>query len=123
MSPLRVTALDHVTVTAPEELADEVVVWYRHVLGLEPVEKPDGAAAGGRWLKAGEQQVHVSIAPQNPPEKAHFCLVVADFDAAVEGLRSAGCHIEQARIIPGFRRFFTRDPAGNRIEISARGDG
>ena len=123
MTPLRVTGLDHVTVTAPEELADVVVAWYREALGLREVEKPEGAGVGGGWLKAGEQQVHVSVAPQNPPEKAHFCLVVDDFDAAVEGLRAARCHIEQARVIPGRRRFFTRDPAGNRIEIVAWGDG
>jgi catechol 2,3-dioxygenase-like lactoylglutathione lyase family enzyme len=123
MTALRITAVDHVTVTAPEELADHVVTWYREVLGLQEVDQPEGAGAGGGWLKAGEQQVHVSVAPQNPPEKAHFCLVVEDFDAAVEGLRAARCHIEQARAIPGRRRFFTRDPAGNRIEIMAWGEG
>ena len=123
MNPIRVTALDHVTVTAPEELADEVVAWYRDVLGLEELDKPAGAGAGGGWLKAGGQEVHVSVAPQNPPEKPHLCLVVDDFDGAVEGLRAAGCHIEQARTIPGRRRFFTRDPAGNRIEISTLGGG
>ena len=120
---LRVTGLDHVTVTAPEELAVDVVAWYREVLGLEEVEKPEGAGRGGGWLQAGEQQVHVSVAPQNPPEKAHLCLVVDDFEGAVAALRSANCHIEQARTIPGRRRFFTRDPAGNRIEISAGGEG
>ena len=122
MTSLRVTGLDHVTVTAPEELADEVVVWYRDVLGLVQVDKPPGARDAGVWLQAGEQQVHVSIAPQNPPESAHFCLVVDDFGAAVESLRSAGCHIEQARVITDRRRFFTRDPAGNKVEISAWGD-
>ena len=35
----------------------------------------------------------------------------------VERLRGAGCHIEQAGRIPGRRRFYTRDPAGNRLEI------
>ena len=123
MSPMQVAALDHVTVTAPEELSDAVVTWYRDVLGLEPVDKPQGARAAGAWLRAGAGEVHVSIAPQNPPEAAHFCLIVEDFDAAVETLRSAGCHIEQARVITDRRRFFTRDPAGNKVEISAWGDG
>jgi catechol 2,3-dioxygenase-like lactoylglutathione lyase family enzyme len=122
VSGLRVTGLDHVTVTAPEELADEVVAWYRDVLGLEAIKKPEGAGAGGGWLQVGAHQVHISVAPQNPPERAHFCLVVDDFEAAVGALRDAGCHIEQARAIPGRRRFFTRDPAGNRIEIAAWGD-
>jgi catechol 2,3-dioxygenase-like lactoylglutathione lyase family enzyme len=123
MSALRATGLEHVTITAPEELEAEVIAWYRDVLGLEPVDKPPEAGLGGAWLQVGEQQVHISIDPRNPPEEAHFCLVVDDFGGAVDALRKAGCHIEQASPIPGRRRFFTRDPAGNRIEVAAWGDG
>lgn len=122
MSVLRVAALDHVTVTSPEELESEVVAWYRDVLGLESVPKPPGAGERGAWLKAGDQQVHISVHPHNPPEKAHYCLVVEDFGAAIDALRAAGCHIEQASSISGRRRLFTRDPAGNRIEVMAWGD-
>jgi hypothetical protein len=46
--------------------------------------------------------------------------LVDHLDEVVERLRETGCHIEQARLIPGWKRFFTRDPAGNRIEIAAR---
>jgi predicted enzyme related to lactoylglutathione lyase len=53
----------------------------------------------------------------NPPKTAHFCLVVDDFQSAVDRLRESGCHVEQAMPIPGRHRFYTRDPAGNRIEI------
>jgi hypothetical protein len=35
----------------------------------------------------------------------------------IDRLRDAKCHIEQARPIPGRHRLFTRDPAGNSIEI------
>jgi catechol 2,3-dioxygenase-like lactoylglutathione lyase family enzyme len=112
-----ILGVDHVTVTAPEELESEVVTWYRECLGLEPVEKPEGSRSSGAWFRAGSQEVHISVDPHNPPRSAHFGLRVDDFDAVIDRLRNARCHIEQARPIPGRHRCFTRDPAGNSIEI------
>jgi muramoyltetrapeptide carboxypeptidase len=114
-----VTGLDHVTITTPVELEGETVAYYRDILFLEQVEKPSGAGTGGAWFRAGGQEVHVTVDPQNPLESPHFCLHVDDFEGVVTQLRSRGFHIEQASAIPGRRRFFTRDPAGNRIEIAS----
>jgi catechol 2,3-dioxygenase-like lactoylglutathione lyase family enzyme len=116
-------ALDHVNVTSPEELEDEVKTWYRDTLGMEPIDKPSGTRDGGAWFRAGDHEVHVSIDEHNPPKTAHFGLVVQGYDAIIERLRAAGCHIEQAREIPGRHRFYTRDPAGNRIEIMSFDNG
>ena len=114
---MKVLSLEHVSITSPEELEEEVVDWYRSCLGLQEMEKPQGTRDKGAWFRIGDQQVHVTIDEHNPPKISHFGLVVDDFDELVERLRGAGCHIEQAGIIPGRRRFYTRDPAGNRIEI------
>ena len=114
---MRVLALEHVSVTSPEDLEDDVVAWYQDTLGLEPMDKPEGTRDSGAWFRVGTQQVHVTIDEHNPPKKAHFGLVVDDFGDIVERLRAAGCHIEQAGPIPGRHRFYTRDPAGNRIEV------
>ena len=114
---MKVLSLEHVSITSPEELEDEVVSWYRDCLGLTEMDKPEGTRDKGAWFQIGDQQVHVTIDEHNPPEKAHFGLVVDDFGEIVERLRGAGCHLEQARSIPGRKRFYTRDPAGNRIEI------
>ena len=113
-----VFGIDHVNVTAPEELLEEVVAWYADVLGLARLEQPEGARPGA-WFLVGEQQVHVSIDPHNPPKTAHFGVVVDDFEGSVSRLRAAGCHIEQAEAIPGRDRCYTRDPSGNLIEISS----
>ena len=115
----RVVRLDHVNVTTPKELEEEVLVWYEDVLGLERLEKPEGTRHAGAWFAVGNEQVHVSVDEHNPPQSAHFGLVVDDFDALVKRLRAANCHIEQAREIPGRHRCFTRDPAGNSIEFMA----
>ena len=114
---MRVLALEHVSVTSPEDLEDEVVAWYRDCLGLQEMDKPEGTREKGAWFSIGEQQVHVTIDEHNPPKVSHFGLIVDDFAEIVERLRGAGCHLEQAAHIPGRRRFYTRDPAGNRIEI------
>ena len=126
MSSFEVVGVDHVQVTAPEELIEDVCEWYRSCLALEEMTKPEGTRPLGAWFRAGNQEVHVSVDEHNPHKTAHFGMVVTDFHAAVERLRGAGCHIEQASDIPGRHRCYTRDPAGNRIEIGAidsSGDG
>ena len=112
-----VVGVDHVQVTAPDELVDETCDWYRSCLGLEEMPKPEGTRPVGAWFRAGDQEVHVGVDEHNPHKTAHFGIVVTDFGAAVNRLRGAGCHIEQAGAIPGRHRCYTRDPAGNRIEI------
>ena len=109
--------LDHVNITTPEELEEDVIEWYESCLGLEKISKPGGTNDAGTWFKIGEAEVHVSRDEHNPHKEAHFCLQVNDFKATVERLRDAGCHIEQAGEIPGRHRLFTRDPAGNRVEL------
>ena len=114
-----VLRLDHVNITAPEELEEEVVGWYETCLGLQRLEKPEGTRPKGAWFGLGEQELHVSVDEHNPPQTAHVGIVVDDFEKVVTRLRESGCHIEQAAVIPGRRRCYTRDPAGNRIEIAS----
>jgi catechol 2,3-dioxygenase-like lactoylglutathione lyase family enzyme len=118
--PVRVLGLDHVTITTPPVLEAETVAWYELTLCLERLQKPMGARPGGAWFRAGRQQIHVSLEDRNPHPTAHFGIVVGDFQATIERLREGGFHIEQARLIPGRRRAFTRDPAGNGVEILDR---
>jgi catechol 2,3-dioxygenase-like lactoylglutathione lyase family enzyme len=113
----RVVALDHVQVTTPEELMDEVIDYYRDCLDLERLDKPEGTRPAGAWFRLGEAELHLSMDPHNPPKEAHFAISVDDFEAVIKRLRTRGQHIEQARAIPMRRRCYTRDPAGNRIEI------
>lgn len=118
MSPqFRVLGLDHVDVTAPVELEAEVVEWYQSCLGLTRIKKPEGTRPKGAWFELGPDELHVSVDEHNPPQTAHVGIVVDDYELVIRHLREFGCHIEQASAIPGRRRFYTRDPAGNRIEI------
>lgn len=116
-SNYNVLGIEHVHITAPEELIPDVADWYRDCLGLDELEKPAGSGPKEAWFSIGTQELHISIDEHNPPKTAHFALVVDDYEPVIETLREAGCHIEQAPVIPGRHRFYTRDPAGNRVEV------
>jgi len=117
MSDFTIRGLDHVTITAPEELEKEVLEFYGNLMGLERLEQPEGTGSPDAWFALGDVQLHVSRDSHNPPPTAHFAVTVVDFDAAVARLRDSGYHIEQAYPVPGTRRLYTRDPAGNQVEI------
>ena len=70
---------------------------------------------GGAGLAA--PQVHVSERDGAVHPQTHFGLVVDDFDAVVSRVSAAGASWEEQPDLFGGRRGFTRDPAGNRIEL------
>jgi catechol 2,3-dioxygenase-like lactoylglutathione lyase family enzyme len=117
LTSFSVEALDHVAVSAPHHLERNVLAWYSGTLGLEQLPKPEGTRSAGGWFRVGCSEVHVVIEPRRPERPGHFGLVVDDFQKAVDDLRRAGCEIEDARTIPGRLRCYTRDPAGNTVEI------
>src|SRR5688572_19630591 len=96
-----VLGIEHVHITAPAELQEDVAEWYRTCLGLEAIDKPEGARSEGAWFRAGAQELHISVDEHNPPRDSHFALVVDGLEPIIECLRENGCHIEQATTIPG----------------------
>jgi catechol 2,3-dioxygenase-like lactoylglutathione lyase family enzyme len=62
--------------------------------------------------------VHISVEePRGAPDAyRHFGLECADIEAVRARLESAGVATEDGRTAP-WKRFFVRDPFGNRIEI------
>ena len=111
--------IHHVNVVVPPGQTDSVVPFYVDVLGLRRRTKPaEGVAQSGAWFDLDERtQVHVSEREGAVHPQSHFGLVVDDFDAVLDRLRDAGHPWEDQADIFGGRRGFTRDPAGNRIEL------
>jgi catechol 2,3-dioxygenase-like lactoylglutathione lyase family enzyme len=93
--------------------------FYGEVLGLAEIARAEGASRPGVWYRLGDLEVHIAYeaAPRNADSTRHFAIEVADLDAARAALERVGAPIEPARPLPGLRRFFTRDPSGNRIEL------
>jgi hypothetical protein len=54
-----------------------------------------------------------------PPRKAHLCFLVLGerYEELRDTLRSRGVDVLEDDRIEGARRFFTRDPWGNRLEF------
>jgi len=119
---LGITGIDHVQMTAPRTLEAVTLDFYRNVLGLPELEKPaELRARGGAWFQAGDIQFHIGIDPDpSPKSKRHVCFLVPDLAAARAAAVSRGASIEEEGVAEGLKRFFIRDPAGNRIEIGQR---
>ena len=120
---MTILALHHVNLTFPAELEAETVRFYVETLELEALPKPQGRRSQGAWLRVGAAEIHLSPdAPGRAEQLAadrHLCLVVADLDTTEARLHAAGTPIEHDPRPPvSYRRLFTRDPAGNRLELS-----
>jgi catechol 2,3-dioxygenase-like lactoylglutathione lyase family enzyme len=115
--------LHHVQVSCPVGGEEAARRFYGDVLGIAEVEKPPVLAArGGCWFRAEGVEVHVGVEePFHPAGKAHPAFVVAagELDALAVRLRAAGFETRWDDDFPGYRRFYTRDGNGNRVELLA----
>jgi aminoglycoside 6'-N-acetyltransferase I len=93
--------------------------FYGEVLGLEPAPRPADTGRPGCWFRLGELELHLSLEPDadNAGSRRHVAFEAGDLDRLRERLSSANALIEEARPMAGVRRFFARDPAGNRLEF------
>ena len=116
-------SVHHVNVTVPKSLEDAAKHFYGEVMGLQEVPKPESSRGrGGAWYQLGPTQLHLSIEhlADAPLSKRHVCYTVADLAAAEALFRSAGVEIiPDDQPMPGWPRFYVRDPGGNRLEIAA----
>jgi catechol 2,3-dioxygenase-like lactoylglutathione lyase family enzyme len=69
-------------------------------------------------------EIHLSVEDaikDNQASRRHVCFMVSELAGAEAAIRDAGIEIiPDDNPIEGWRRFYTRDPGGNRIEIAER---
>ncbi|TDU77789.1 VOC family protein [Streptomyces sp. KS 21] len=113
------TAVDHVQLAAPPGSEDRLRAYYTHVLGMSEVPKPPVLAArGGCWFAAGPVQLHLGVEEDfRPARKAHPGLRVTGIEAYAARLEERGAEVVWDDDLPGYRRFYSEDPVGNRIEF------
>ena len=119
-----IVGLDHSFLTIQEGGEDEARGFYGDVLGLEEVRRPEGLQrTGGVWFQAGSQELHLGTDDAHlPPKRPHPGLRVgspAELDELAERLILNRYDVEWDDRIEGRKRFYTRDPFGNRIELLA----
>lgn len=124
--PLRIRNMSlkgvhHILITYPPEAGNATLNFYSQVLGLEKIPRPEASRnVAGAWYALGQIQIHLGEEqnPNNQASRRHICFQVDDLSAFEEHLKAYGVEIlPDHSPVPQYRRFFLRDPAGNRLEI------
>ncbi|MBN3957855.1 VOC family protein [Nostoc sp. NMS8] len=119
---MKLDAVHHIQVTYPLEVEDAMLFFYSKVLGLTEISRPEVMKNdSGAWYKLGDIELHISTDKNanNQTSRRHHCFQVDNLNAFEEHLKRHGVEIiPDQRPLPGYVRFFLRDPGGNRIEIA-----
>ena len=117
-----IVGLDHVQVAVAPADEAQAKAFYGGVLGLIEVPKPANLVGrGGAWYRCGPQsaqQLHLGLANDAQPQrKGHPALLTQNLAAVRARLEAAGRPIVTDEPIPGYDRFYSSDPFGNRLEF------
>ena len=113
-----VTDIHHVSLNVSD--VARALTFYRDLLGMAELPRPD-FSFGGAWLDAGSgRQVHLIEANVPTDLGQHMAFQVLDLDAVIGQLRAAGHEAPSAVSVGGtaIRQTFVSDPDGNRIEFT-----
>jgi catechol 2,3-dioxygenase-like lactoylglutathione lyase family enzyme len=114
---MAILGLDHVQVAITPGGEDAARRFYGDLLGLPEIPKPSTLAGrGGVWFACGAQQLHCGVEDPVAPSRRHPALRTDDLDTLRARLEAAGRPIRTDADLPGYRRFYTEDPFGNRLE-------
>lgn len=118
-APGKVLSIDHVQLAMPKDGEDRARSFYRDVLGMTEIAKPELLAGrGGCWFGSGEAQVHLGVEEDfRPAKKAHPALVVEGLDEILAKCEKAGLASKPDAEIDGRHRVHVFDPFGNRLEL------
>lgn len=111
----------HVQLTIPAGKERIARGFYAGLLGMEEMEKPAALAVrGGCWFRQGDFELHLGAEDDFVPAgRGHPGVVVADIDALAARLEAGNIAVAWDDDFPGHRRFYVRDPFGNRLEFLA----
>jgi catechol 2,3-dioxygenase-like lactoylglutathione lyase family enzyme len=114
-----VRTIEHVQLAMPKGEEDRARAFYRDVLGVPEVAKPeDLAARGGCWFEKGAVKLHLGVEDAfRPARKAHVALRVDGLELLLERARAAGCEVQGPAPFGGDRQAYVFDLFGNRLEL------
>jgi lactoylglutathione lyase len=103
------------------------VAFYTDVIGLGLSPTPDIGMPAQFIAINDYQEIHINQSDDVKPERAHFCLRVADFNGVYHRAKAAGVIESRTwghakRLASGVVQMFVRDPAGNLVEIACDAD-
>jgi catechol 2,3-dioxygenase-like lactoylglutathione lyase family enzyme len=113
--------IHHVQLACPAGSEEASRAFYAGLLGLTELAKPRALAArGGCWFAGHGIELHLGVEePFAPARKGHPGLLWPSLDALAARLEAAGYPCAWSDELPGYRRFHSHDPHGNRLEFLA----
>lgn len=116
---MKVLSIDHVQLAMPKGSESIARGFYRDVLGMKEIPKPEALAGrGGCWFVAGAAQVHLGVEEDfRPAKKAHPALIVEGLNEILARCEASGLPFRPDAEIDGRRRVHVFDPFGNCLEL------
>lgn len=116
---MKVTRVLHVSVNT-EGALDATHAFYAQLFGLVGLPRPEIPGIAGQWFALGDAELHLVDAAAGTatirPAGNHYCVAVADLDAAIAELEENGIDYlqgAQGDVV----QIWLADPAGNTIEL------
>jgi catechol 2,3-dioxygenase-like lactoylglutathione lyase family enzyme len=116
---MKIVAIDHIQLAMPAGGEQRARDFYQGTLGVPERPKPAHLAArGGVWFEDGDLKIHLGVEKNFlAARKAHPALLVEGLHDLGRRLKAAGYTVIDDEPLPGYRRIYTDDPFGNRIEL------
>ena len=117
--------LDHVQIAIPPDSEDTAREFYRDLLGLTEIPKPEPLrTSGGCWFRGPGLELHLGVQEDFvPSRKGHPAFLIAGLDNFRIALETAGVKVTPDDRMPGVSRFYAQDPFGNRLEFIEDSEG
>ncbi|MEZ5341102.1 MAG: VOC family protein [Acidimicrobiales bacterium] len=116
-----IRGVHHVSINVTD--LDETLAFYRDVLGLPVLERPnDDISVAGAWLGCPDgRQIHLLLGKPAPNVGQHFAFQVGDVAATATDLAASGVKVSSPSTIRGVCiQAFCTDPSGNLVEFNQR---
>ncbi len=113
---MAIHSINHVQLAFPAGSEEPIRNFYSRLLGLPEVRPTAGNAL---HFAAGTQRIDLVPTDhwQGAPAVSHLALEVQDLPALRGRLLQAQLPLVENRALPGYLRFYVKDPAGNQLEF------
>ena len=119
LHPPQLEVLNHIAIEVND--IDDALAFYLDILGLTELPTPaDVKESGIRWIDlSNKQALHlVENRDASSANIAHFAITVDDVEVWRTYLNDRGVEIFSPKLqLYNAKRFFLKDPSGNRIEL------
>jgi catechol 2,3-dioxygenase-like lactoylglutathione lyase family enzyme len=123
---MAIASIHHISITAPQQLIDEVAQFYTVVLGLTEGYRPDFGVPGNWLYQDDHPLVHLLALDNEPGSNGHFdhiAFLCTDLTAMIEKLQSHDVEYSVFKM-PELNQtqLFITDPAGIKVELNFHGE-